>query len=91
MNNPWSPTGITRKQIYEPEDKLETDRDIVYTALSMLKNKRETGSADYSAQDLQNMNETCYDGARIRALDTNQMRTIVRIKELMDHILNTWK
>lgn len=91
MSNPWSPRGVTREQIYEPADKIESDRDIVYAALSMRKNKIETGSADYSAQDLQNMNETCYDGARIIALDTHQMRTIVRIKELMDHILNTWK
>ena len=70
---------------------METDRDIVYTALTMLKNNIETGDAKYSAQDLQNMNETYYDGARIRALETSQMKTIIRIKELMDHILNTWK
>lgn len=74
-----------------PTTKMESDRDIVYTALSMRKNKIETGNADYSARDLQNMNETSHDGAKIRPLSPDQMRLIIRIDELMTHILNTWR
>ncbi len=76
--------------IKNEEYEAISDRDLMYHALVMRKNKIETGNADYSALDLQNMKKTEWDGAKIRPLDVYQMRSIVRINELMDHILRTW-
>lgn len=67
---------------------MTEDQEILYTALSMRKNFIETGNALYSAKDLENMDKSDYDGARIKALDENQMKLIIRIRELQQWILS---
>jgi hypothetical protein len=65
---------------------FEKDNEIIYQALIMWANHIETGNVNLSAKDAQDIPNVDFCGNKkksiIKALDLNQMKLVIRIREL---------
>ena len=69
---------------------METDGQLIHHALHMRANLIETGNPLFSAIDAQNQNRSrpAHELLQIKALDINQMKLVIRLRELGDKELN---